>query len=84
MLPVMRSVLVSLREVLHYRTSGLKKRFKLFDGHVASNVEKFVKGLSSQLKETEFDESDLIFLLAFMKERRDAYNSIGAHEGVDL
>lgn len=83
-LTVIRPVLDSFREALDYRTYRLRKRSQHFNGHVASNVAKFVKRLRSQLKETEFDESDPISVLAFLKEFRDACDSIGVHEGVAM
>lgn len=59
-LTVIKPILDNFDEALDSRTYRLRKRSKLFDGHVSLNVDKFVKRLQSQLKETELDEADPI------------------------
>lgn len=54
-------------EDLDYQTYALRKRFQQFEGHIASNVSKFVKRRQSQLEEIYFYKAYPIFSLDFLK-----------------
>lgn len=60
----------------------LKNESQRYNFDIASKVAKFVKMLRPQLKETDFEEMDLISILAFLKKVLDACNSIAIHEEV--
>lgn len=79
-----RTVLDSFIKALDFQTYRLRRKTQHYDGHVASNVEKFVKRLRSQRKKAAFDESDPIPLLAFSKDFRNASDNIGVQDGVAI
>lgn len=69
-------------EALDYLMYRFRKKVYYFGRHGVSNVEKLVKKLRLQLKETSFDESYSISILAFLKELRYICNSICVHKRV--
>lgn len=77
---VIKSVLNNFVECIKYRTYALKKKSYHIGRYVPLNIAKFVKQIQSQLKWTDFDEADLMPILAFLKEFKDACNSIGVHK----
>lgn len=79
-LNVIKAILVNFAEFLDYRTYRPRRRSQYFDEPVASSVSNFVTRLQSRLKETEFEEIDLISKLTSLKKVRDACKSDGVHE----
>lgn len=67
-------------KAVYYCIYQLKNESWRYNSKIASKVAKLVKKLRFQLKETDVDEMDLISVLVFLKELRDACISIGIHK----
>lgn len=81
-LTVNRPVLDSFTNALNYRTYQLRRKSQHHNGRIVEKASNYQKRLKSQLKETELDEYDPIYILAFPKEFCVACDSIRIHEGV--
>lgn len=79
MLTGITPLLNNFLEVLAYGMYRSRKKSQHFYVQPASNVAKFFITLRAQLGETKFDESDLVFLLAFLSRPKEAWDSIGVH-----
>lgn len=81
-LNVLRSMRELFANAVNNITCWLKNKAQLYISKIVSKVVWIVKKLWQQLKKTDFDEIDPISKLAFLKECRDACDSIGIYKGV--
>lgn len=81
-LKVLRPMQKSFVKAMDYSTYRLKKNFQRYNSKIASKLAKLVKKPRSQLRKTDFDEMDPTSISVFLKEFRDACDSIGIQEGI--